>query len=154
MGFVDSLRDVLRTFTGDDYEEYDEEPVQYAQPNDVYRVASTASTAPDYAAHHIPAHSDESSLHPSAVPDPAVSAIALLCPENLESVRVAADHLLHHRAVILNLKQTEPTLARRWLDYLGGTAYTLGGEINRIASYTYLLTPKSVDLVAGFDDQT
>lgn len=154
MGFVDSLRDVFRTFTEDDYDEYDDAPVSDTRHGDIYRVASTASTAPDYALHHnTSAQPHKSAWSPSTVPDPAVSAIALLCPENLESVRAAADHLLQNRAVILNLKHTDPALARRWLDYLGGTAYTLGGKMNRIASYTYLLTPKNIDLVAGFESE-
>lgn len=154
MGFVDSLRDVLRTFSGDEYDEYEDAPASGAHHGDIYRVASTTSTAPDYAAqYHAPVPPQDPRLQPSVVPDALVSAIALLRPEGLESVRAAADHLLQNHAVILTLKHTEPTLARRWLDYLGGTAYTLGGKINRIAPYTYLLTPKHVELVAGFESE-
>ena len=146
MGFVDSFRDIMRTFTGnDDYDEYEQEP------HDPYRTASTAATAPDYAQQYRTAQPQQPAYQ--AVPDPVVNTIAVVCPENIESVRAAADHLVQNRAVILSLKHTEPTLARRWLDYLGGTTYTLGGKINRIASYTYLLTPQTVDLVAGFESE-
>lgn len=153
MGFVDSLRDVVRTFTGNDYEDYPDAPEAGAR-DDIYATASTASTAPDYASYYqASAQPQEPASRPTVVPDEIVSAIALLRPEDLESVRDAADHFLKNRAVVLSLKRTDPALARRWLDYLGGTAYTMGGKINRIAPYTYLLTPKNVQLVAGFESE-
>lgn len=152
MGFIDSLRDVVRTFSGEKYD-YEDAPATGAQ-RDVYASASTASTAPDYSSYYsAPVQPQEPVQRPAAVPDAIVSTIAMLCPEKLESVRDAADHLVQNHAVILSLKHTDPALARRWLDYLGGTAYTLGGKLNRIAPYTYLLTPKNVKLVAGFESE-
>ncbi|MGM9612839.1 MAG: cell division protein SepF [Butyricicoccus sp.] len=151
MGFVDSLRDVIRTFSGEDV--YEDAPSADVH-NDIYATASTASTAPDYSSNYsAPAQPQEPAPHPTAVPDAVVSTIAMLRADKLESVRDAADHLLKNHAVIICLKQMDTNLARRWLDYLGGTVYTLDGEINRIAPYTYLLTPKGVQLVAGFESK-
>ena len=150
MGLVDSLRDIYRTFTAEDYDEYDDDAAYRGY--DAYQTPNSTSTAPDYALHRS-RPMEEPVPRPSAVPDPAVSTIAMLSPESLESVRAAADHLLQNRAVILSLQGTDPTLARRWLDYLGGTIYSLDGKINRIAAYTYLLTPKNVQLVAGFEGE-
>ena len=152
MGFVDGLRDVLRSFSGDDYDEYEEAPVSRTR-NDIYATASTASTAPDYSYYQTPAQPQQPAAQPTAVPDAIVDTIALLRPEKLQSVREAADHFLKNQVVILSLKHTDPTLARRWLDYLGGMTYYMEGKINRIAPYTYLLTPKNVELVAGFESE-
>ena len=151
MGFVDSLRDVMRTFSGED--DYDDAPVSGAR-TDIYATASTASTAPDYSSYyHAPAQPQEPVQRPTVVPDAAVSTIAMLRATKLESVRAAADHLLENHAVIISVKDMDTALARRWLDYLGGTAYTLDGKINRIAPYTYLLTTKGVQLVSGFESE-
>ena len=137
MGFVDSLRDVMRTFSGED--DYDDAPVTGAQ-NDIYATASTASTAPDYSSYyHAPVQPQEP--------------VVMLRAAKLESVRAAADHLLENHAVIISVKDMDTALARRWLDYLGGTVYTLVGKINRIAPYTYLLTPMGVQLVSGFESE-
>ena len=150
MGFFDSVRDVLRTFSGDD--EYEDTPAASAH-HDIYAAASAASTAPNYASYASPVQPQEPVNRPSAVPDAIVSAIALLRPENLSSVREAADHLLQNHAVILSFKHTDPNLSRRWLDYLSGTVYMLDGKVSRIAPYTYLLAPKGVAFVSGFDEE-
>lgn len=151
MGFVYSLRDVVRTFSGEDV--YEDAPAAGVH-DDIYATASTASTAPDYSSYYsAPVQPQEPAPRPTAVPDAVVSTIAMLRADKLESVRDAADHLLHNHAVIICLKHMDSALARRWLDYLGGTVYTLEGKINRIAPYTYLLTPKGVQLVAGFESE-
>ena len=46
MGFFDSVRDVLRTFSGDD--EYEDTPAASAH-HGIYAAASAASIAPNYA---------------------------------------------------------------------------------------------------------
>ncbi len=103
MGFVDSLRDVMRTFSGED--DYDDAPVSGAR-NDIYATASTASTAPDYSSYyHAPAQPQEPVQRPTVVPDAAVSTIAMLRATKLESVRAAADHLLENHAVIISGNQ-------------------------------------------------
>ncbi len=147
MGFVNSLRDVWRSFSGEEDDEY--------TPDDVYATANPGSTAPDYAAYAAAQQPPvtQAPSHPTAVPDAVVSKIVLLRPEKLSSVREAADHFLKDEAVVLSLTRTEPTLARRWLDYLGGVSYAMDGKINRIAPYTYLLTPRGVQLVAGFETE-
>lgn len=153
MGFMDSLQNFVRIITGDDEEEeyYENTPPVASVPRDIYATASTASTAPDYAAYYENLPVQQPAPEPEPVPDPVVDTIALLRPESLESVRDAADHLVQNHAIILSLKHTDAALARRWMDYLSGTTYTLGGKMNRIAAYTYLFTPEKVELVAGFD---
>ena len=49
MGFVDSFRDVVRTFSGEDV--YEDAPHTGAH-DDIYATASTASTAPDYSSYY------------------------------------------------------------------------------------------------------
>lgn len=165
MGFIDNIRDAWNSFTNSIYEdEYDEiQYNQYGQYNqDYYSNVNMSSSAPDYSYYQQPEqyyepeqHYDEN-INAAPLQDieqNIVSEIALVQPETVESVRDAADHLIKNRAVVLNLKNTEVVMARRWLDYLGGTTYAVNGKINRIAPYTYLLTPKGVNLVAGFESE-
>ena len=67
-------------------------------------------------------------------------------PENFEDVPDIADHLLSGRTVVLNLEATSKEVARRMLDFLSGVAYSIEGQIKRVANTTYIITPNNVDV--------
>lgn len=67
-------------------------------------------------------------------------------PENFESVPQIADHLLNKRTVVLNLEATNKETARRLIDFLSGVAYSIEGNIKRVANNTYVITPSNVDI--------
>ncbi len=67
-------------------------------------------------------------------------------PENFESVPQIADHLINKRTVVLNLEATNKETARRLIDFLSGVAYSIGGNIKRVANNTYVITPDNVDI--------
>ena len=67
-------------------------------------------------------------------------------PERFDSVAAIADHLLNNRTVVLNLEATTKDIARRLIDFLSGVAYSIGGQIRRIANNTYIITPNNVDV--------
>ncbi len=67
-------------------------------------------------------------------------------PENFESVPQIADHLMSKRTVVLNLEATNKETARRLIDFLSGVAYSIGGNIKRVANNTYVITPDNVDI--------
>lgn len=153
MGFIDSLRDAWNSFIGNQYDdEYDD--IQYSQG-----MYNMTSSAPNYSYYQQPSapeqyeQPEQPNVYESISQEAIVSEIAMVRPTDIEYVRGAADHLIKNRAVVLSLKNTEPNLARRWLDYLGGATYAIDGRINRIASYTYLLTPKGVELISGFESE-
>lgn len=67
-------------------------------------------------------------------------------PERFDSVSAIADHLLSNRTVVLNLEATTKDIARRLIDFLSGVAYSIDGQIKRIANNTYIITPNNVDV--------
>ena len=67
-------------------------------------------------------------------------------PEKFESVSQIADHLLKHRTVVLNLEATNKDTARRLIDFLSGVAYSIDGQLKRVANNTYIITPDNVDV--------
>ena len=155
MGFIDNLRDAWNSFTGNHYDdEYDD--IQYNQG--MYSGVNLTSSAPNYSYYEQTTQEqyeqpEQPDIYKSASNETTVSEIALVRPADMESVRDAASHLIKNRAVVLSLKNTESGLARRWLDYLGGVTYAVDGKVNRIAPYTYLLTPKWVQLISGFESE-
>lgn len=154
MGFVDNLRNAWNSFTGNGYDYEYEDNTVYNQ--DMYSGVNMTSSAPDYSYYEQPTYEQqpEETFTPTVhKQENIVTEIAMVRPSDMESVRDAATHLIKNRAVVLSLKNTESSLARRWLDYLGGATYAVDGKINRIAPYTYLLTPKGVELVSGFETE-
>ena len=70
-------------------------------------------------------------------------------PERYEEVATIADHLMSHRTVVLNLEATNKENQRRMIDFLSGVAYAIDGQIKRVATETYIITPCNVDVSDG-----
>ncbi len=70
----------------------------------------------------------------------------IIKPEKYEESTNIADHLLERRTVVLNLEGISKEETRRILDFLTGTTYAIGGQIKRAANFTYVITPKNVDV--------
>jgi len=67
-------------------------------------------------------------------------------PEHFEEVSTIADHLLCGRTVVLNLEAASKDIARRMIDFLSGVAYSIEGQMKRVANSTYIITPNNVDV--------
>ena len=67
-------------------------------------------------------------------------------PERYSNVQQIADHLLNHRTVVLNLESTNKETAKRLLDFLSGVAYSINGQLKRVATNTFVITPDNVDV--------
>ena len=55
-----------------------------------------------------------------------------------------AEHLLCKRTVVLNLEEADKDTQRRLIDFLFGVAYSIGGEIKKVANNAYVITPQNV----------
>ena len=62
-------------------------------------------------------------------------------PDKFENVSQIADHLLNRRTVVLNLEATNKETARRLIDFLSGVAYSIEGQLKRVANNAYIITP-------------
>ena len=67
-------------------------------------------------------------------------------PDRYENVNLIADHLLNRRTVVLNLEGTNKETARRLIDFLSGVAYSIDGQLKRVANNTFVITPHNVDV--------
>lgn len=67
-------------------------------------------------------------------------------PDSFVNSRQIAEHLLNKRTVVLNLEATNKETARRILDFLSGVAYSIGGQLKRVANNTFVITPNNVDV--------
>ncbi len=67
-------------------------------------------------------------------------------PDKFETVTQIADHLLSNRTVVLNLEATNKETARRMIDFLSGVAYSIDGQLKKVANNTFVITPNNVDV--------
>ena len=123
MGLWNKIKDMVNGTdnTDEDYmdpvgEEYDAEPMSTTQSNRAMSITSSAIE------------------------------LKVVRPDNFVNSRQIADHLLNNRTVVLNLEATNKETARRILDFLSGVAYSIGGQLKRVANNTFVITPNNVDV--------
>lgn len=79
--------------------------------------------------------------------------VILSKPERFENAAEIADHLRAKRAVLVNLENTPKEVTRRLVDFLSGVTYAIDGNIKKVASSTYIITPPNVNLVTDQMDE-
>ena len=72
--------------------------------------------------------------------------VVVVEPRSFEEVQSIADHLKSRRPIILNLETTDREHAQRVLNFLSGTIYALGGEMQRISNGIFFFAPSNVDV--------
>ena len=56
---------------------------------------------------------------------------------------------------ILNLEGLDVNIAQRIIDFASGSTYAIGGSLQKISQYIFILTPASVDIsgdIQGYFD--
>ena len=76
----------------------------------------------------------------------------LLEPRAFSESQQIADHLKKRNTVVVNMKRVTPDQAKRIIDFLSGTVYALGGDLQKIGGGIFLCTPKDVDVEGAITD--
>ena len=76
----------------------------------------------------------------------------LLEPRAYSESQQIADHLKKRNTVVVNMKRVTPDQAKRIVDFLSGTVYALGGDLQKIGGGIFLCTPKNVDVEGAITD--
>jgi cell division inhibitor SepF len=74
------------------------------------------------------------------------SKVILLEPRVYAEAQEIADHLKNRRAVVVNLQRIEHDQAKRIVDFLSGTVYAIGGDIQKIGSSIFLCAPDNIEV--------
>jgi cell division inhibitor SepF len=70
----------------------------------------------------------------------------VVVPSDFNDAQELADRFKASQPVIVNLQGTDRDLSRRVIDFASGLCYGLGGQMERVASQVYLLTPADVEV--------
>jgi cell division inhibitor SepF len=80
------------------------------------------------------------------------SKVILVEPRVYSEAQEISDHLKNRRAVIVNLQRIEHDQAKRIVDFLSGTVYAIGGDIQKIGPSIFLCTPDNVEIAGNISD--
>ena len=138
MGFMNSFK----KFVG--YEEEDDD-LDYNDSDD----NDESGTAEDDYAFKRPAVSSVSSSRrleksPLNIPVTTRMQVIVYKVESFDDVGEIADQLKSKKAIVLNFDNTNKDTGNRVIDFLGGVAYALDGELKRISNTSFILVPYSV----------
>ncbi|GLH63331.1 MULTISPECIES: cell division protein SepF [Bacillaceae] len=139
MGLIKKFKDY---FLEEDYEEYEEYEEEYEEEEEM-RQATKANTKSNV----VSLQSVQKS-----------SKVVLIEPRAYAEAQEIADHLKNRRAVVVNLQRIQHEQAKRIVDFLSGTVYAIGGDIQQVGTKIFLCTPDNVDVTGSIsidsDDDT
>ena len=84
----------------------------------------------------------------------AGSKMMLLEPRAYSESQQIADYLKNRSAVVVNLKRVTPDQAKRIVDFLSGTLYAIGGDLQKLGGGIFLCTPNNVDVEGKISDDS
>ena len=78
--------------------------------------------------------------------NPGSGKMILLEPRAFSESQQIADHLKKRNTVVVNMKRVTSEQAKRIIDFLSGTVYAIGGDLQKIGVGIFLCTPKNVNV--------
>lgn len=78
--------------------------------------------------------------------------VVLVEPRVYAEAQDIADQLKNRRAVVMNLQRIPHDQAKRIVDFLSGTVYAIGGDIQKLGPNTFLCTPENVDVSGSISE--
>ena len=83
----------------------------------------------------------------------AGSRMMLLEPRAYSESQQIADYLKNRSAVVVNLKRVTPDQAKRIVDFLYGTIYAIGGDLQKLGGGIFLCTPNNVNVEGKISEE-
>lgn len=154
MALTDLFKKFINASDDDSFDDIDD----VAEDN-IETTSFSSSYDSDYDVPARPARQRRASSYssdPSRVVDIRTTAmlqVVLVKPNNFEDARAIADHLNEKRTVVLNLEAASKDVARRLIDLLNGVAYANGGQLKKVSTNTYIITPYNVNVSGDLLDE-
>ena len=85
--------------------------------------------------------------------DKSGNKMILLEPRAYSESQQIADYLKARNAVVVNLKRVTSEQAKRIVDFLSGTLYAIGGDLQKLGPGIFLCTPKNINVQGKMSDE-
>lgn len=163
MGVMDKFLNYMR-LNGEDDEYYDED---YMDDEEEVQPASSRRKEPAKAAREQeeeyqerPAKRTQPVNKITPISKPSVKRtsigagmeVCVIKPTSVEEAREITETLLANRTVVLNLEGLDVDIAQRIIDFTSGSCFAIGGNLQKISHYIFIITPASVDISGDFQD--
>lgn len=78
--------------------------------------------------------------------------VCVIKPTSVDDNSEITDTLLANRTVVLNLEGLDVEIAQRIIDFTSGSCYAMGGNLQKISHYIFIVTPASVNISGDFQE--
>ncbi|MEG2322176.1 MAG: cell division protein SepF [Bacilli bacterium] len=89
-----------------------------------------------------------------AIEEDGSTKLVLLEPRAFSETQQIADQLKNRNTVVVNLKRVTSEQAKRIVDFLSGTIYAIGGDLQKVGGGIFLCTPNNVKVNGKITDET
>lgn len=141
MGMFSKLKDQFMDHDVYDDDEYEEEMEDEEVEEERPRSAAPAAPRPAAPARNI---GRTAAAMPTRQAKPYT--MVVVNPKSFSDCEKIADHLKASRPVVMNMEQTDQSIAQRIVDYVQGVMYALDGNIDRISESIYLCAPNTMSV--------
>ena len=155
MGLLEKVRNMAlqtgsRSRGYDDYDEYDEYDDAYEE-DDVQeepRASRPAREVNRSSGGSASGRSTVLSIHTNVQMQVVIS-----YPETIDEAGSICEYVKANKTVVVNLENVKHEMAQRIIDFLGGVAYALEGDIQYVSNKIFLVAPKNVDISGHFKEE-
>ncbi|HIS47550.1 MAG TPA: cell division protein SepF [Candidatus Scybalocola faecigallinarum] len=152
----------------EDYDDYDDEPEEPVVPkkkktSSFSNRKPASSPAPEPARDYSSSASAGTSSRTSSsrskiVPMKQPSSrsagmeVSIQKPSSFEDSSEICDELLNGKAAIVNLEGIDVDVAQRIIDFVSGACYAMSGNIRKVSSYIFIVTPAGIDISGDMEN--
>lgn len=162
MGVFDKFLDIMKLDDEDEFDEFDEfdEDDDYEEEEPKKGFFRKKEKEFDYDLEDAIVKETKAAAKPSSKVTPInkrrsggnAMEVCVIKPTTFEDAREVTETLLSGRAVVLNFEGMDVDLAQRIIDYTCGTCVAIDGNLRKISSYIFIVTPKTVDISGDLQD--
>ena len=155
MSVIDKFLDVMKLGGDDDYDDYDD----YDEFEDDYEDDRSEKRGlfkrrkeddyDDYEEEEPPVKSKSQKVTPirqSGRKQGSGMEVCVLKPTSFDDSREITETLLSNRTVVLNFEGLDVDVAQRIIDFVSGSCFAIGGNLQKVSGFIFLVTPRSVEI--------
>ncbi len=156
MGMLDKFLDVMRLTAEDDYEEdyedYEDDDYEDEPPKKRRSFRSSKDDEDEFEDKRARSTKMNSKVTPIRSRKQSTNnmEVCVIKPTSVEDAREITETLLMERTVVLNVEGLDVDIAQRIIDFTSGSCFAINGNLQKVSSYIFLVTPPNVDISGDF----
>ena len=159
MGVFDKFLDIMKLSDEDDDEDdfFDDEVDEYPEKTSKNPFKKEKEEYDDFDMQEKSKSTSKSTnkvtpMRPSGQRRAPGMEVCVIRPTSVDDARAITESLLSGRTVILNLEGLDLEVAQRIIDFISGAAFAINGNLQKISTYIFLVTPTNVDISGDLQD--